>query len=56
MKATFVVRIVSSPQIIKLEGEKEEIIYGNNNYISISKAENIVKQLNNGSKLEEIEF
>lgn len=46
------VKFTTSPQIVRGENETEEIVYGDKNYISMSKAENLVFQLNNGMEVD----
>jgi len=48
MKANYKVKLLPNPLIIRVENEKEEVIFGSDKYISIRKAESIVEQLNNG--------
>lgn len=48
MKTHYKVKLLPNPLIIRVENEREEVIFGNDKYISIKKAENIAEQLNNG--------
>lgn len=52
MTTHYKVRLNPDALIVRVEDEREEVIYGTENYLPVKKAERIVKQLNNGEKLD----
>jgi hypothetical protein len=52
MNTYYKVKLNPHPLIIKVKDEIEEIIFGLNKYISVKKAEQIVRQLNNGEQID----
>lgn len=52
MNTHYKVKLTPHPLIIRVQDNTEEVIYGNEKYIPVKKAERIVKQLNNGEKLD----
>lgn len=53
---TYRTRFATSPILVKVTDEGEEIIYGHNKYVPIRKMEEICKQLNMGVKLDFEEY
>lgn len=52
MNTHYKVRLNPDALIVRVEDEREEVIYGTENYLPVKKAERIVEQLNNGEKLD----
>lgn len=51
MNTYYKVKLTPHPIIVRVQDETEEVIFGNEKYIPVKKAERIVKQLNNGEKI-----
>lgn len=51
MNTHYKVKLTPHPLIIRVQDETEEVIFGTEKYIPVKKAERIVKQLNNGEKI-----
>lgn len=51
MNTHYKVKLTPHPLIIRVQDNTEEVIFGNEKYIPVKKAERIVKQLNNGEKI-----
>lgn len=51
MNTHYKVKLTPHPLIIRVQDNIEEVIFGNEKYIPVKKAERIVKQLNNGEKI-----
>ena len=52
MTTHYKVRLNPDALIVRVEDEREEVIYGTENYLPVKKAEIIVKQLNSGEVID----
>lgn len=52
MNTHYKVRLNPDALIVRVEDEREEVIYGTENYLPVKKAEIIVKQLNSGQVID----
>lgn len=52
MTTHYKVRLNPDALIVRVEDEREEVIYGTENYLPVKKAEIIVKQLNSGQVID----
>ena len=52
MTTHYKVRLNPDALIVRVEDEREEVIYGTENYLPVKKAERIVEQLNSGQVID----